>query len=267
MKSYYSINGKDLLDNYYEINIIENFEIFKGPKGNQGSRGYTGSRGLQGVDGERGYRGIMGDTGDRGPDGYQGFEGDKGVQGKKGTKGDIGPRGFEGPRGEKGAFGLEGPEGYKGPIGFKGPDGRPGYPGPQGEKGDKGITEDGDVRVVSDKVGVSGLYMHGFYSSSDSNNKMRVANTNWKDPRRGGDPTPSTMLDYYMRKEAQCQYNGYLHGMAYYSMNGDWDKIYWDKNVRDRVTNSNHVKHRQNQGLPYRFQVDCKVVENDINQK
>ena len=32
MKSYYSINGKDLLDNYYEINIIENFEIFKGQK-------------------------------------------------------------------------------------------------------------------------------------------------------------------------------------------------------------------------------------------
>lgn len=264
MKSYYSINGKDLLDNYYEINIIENFEIFKGPNGNQGPRGYTGSRGLQGLDGERGYKGIMGDTGDRGPDGYQGFEGDKGIQGKKGTKGDIGARGFEGSRGEKGEFGLDGPEGYKGPIGFEGPPGRPGYPGPQGPRGDKGITDDASVVVVPDQAGVNGLYMHGLYRDPETFLKMKAANSNWKDPRDGGNPTPSTMLDYYFRTEAQCQYNGYLTGFAFHNNNADGDKIYWDKDVRDKVTNGEHLTHRQNPGLPYRFNVDCRVVKNEI---
>ena len=267
MKLYYSINEKDLLDNYYEINLIENFEIFKGPKGNQGARGYTGVRGLQGIDGERGYKGIMGDIGDRGPDGYQGYEGDKGIQGKKGTKGDIGARGFEGPRGEKGDFGLDGPEGHKGSKGFKGPYGPPGYPGPPGPKGDRGITDDTKIRAVSDKAGVSGLYMHGFYSDPESNQKYQASFGNFKDPRNGGNPTPALRLDYYMRKEAQCQYNGYLSGMAFYSNNADWDKIYWERDVKDKITNNDHLKHRQNPGLPYRFRVDCRVVENEIEDK
>lgn len=267
MKLYYSINEKDLLDNYYEINIIENFEIFKGPSGNQGNRGYTGTRGLQGLDGDRGYTGIMGETGDIGPDGYQGLEGDKGIEGKKGTKGDIGPRGFEGSRGEKGNFGLNGPQGFKGPTGFKGPDGRPGYQGPAGDKGPRGDTDDSSVTAVPDNAGVSGLYMHGFYKDSDSNNKYQASFGNFKDPRNGGSFDPALRLDYYMRREAQCQYNGYLNGMAYFSFRGDGDKIYWNKNVTDRVTNSNHLKHRNNTGLPYRFRVGCKVVENDIGQK
>jgi len=267
MKSYYSINEKDLLDNYYEINIIENFEIFKGPKGNQGSRGYTGIRGLQGIDGERGYRGIMGDTGDRGPDGYQGYEGEKGVQGKKGTKGDIGARGFEGSRGEKGEFGIDGPEGYKGPRGFEGPVGRPGYPGPQGPIGNKGITDDASVRVVSDQAGVNGPYMHGLYKNHDSNLKYKAPFGNWKDPRDGGNPTPALRVDYYMRREAQCQYNGYLTGMAFWNNNADGDKIYWNKDVKDKVTNGEHLKHRQNPGLPYLINVDCRVVNNEIEDK
>merc|ERR1712146_501654 len=169
-----------------------------------------------------------------------------GIQGKKGTKGDIGPRGFEGPRGEKGEFGLDGPEGYKGPTGFEGPPGRPGYPGPQGPRGDKGITDDTSVRVVPDKAGVSDLYMHGLYKNEDSELKHKAPCGNWKDPRDGGNPTPSIRLDYNMRKEAQCQYNGYLTGFAYWNNNADGDKIYWNKNVADRVTNGEHLMHRQN---------------------
>jgi hypothetical protein len=264
MKLYYSINEIDLLDNYYELNIIENFEIFKGPTGNDGQRGYTGTRGLQGLDGERGYRGIMGETGDRGPDGYQGLEGPKGIQGKEGTKGDIGPRGFEGSRGEKGESGLQGPQGFQGPRGFPGPDGRPGYQGPQGDKGPRGLTDDTSVNVVDDKAGVGGLYMHGFYNNPDSRNKYSAPFGNFKDPRRGGDSTPALRLDYEMRKEAQCQYNGYLSGFAYFSFNGNGDKIYWNKDVTGRVTDSNHLGHRTNPGLPYRFKASCKVVENNM---
>ena len=70
-----------------------------------------------------------------------------------------------------------------------------------------------------------------------------------------------------MRKEAQCQYNGYLTGFAYWNNNADGDKIYWNKNVADRVTNGEHLMHRQNPGLPYLFNVDCRIVENTIEEK
>jgi hypothetical protein len=264
MKSYYSINENDLIDNYYQLNIIENFEIFKGPKGNKGDRGYTGPRGLQGLDGERGYKGMLGDTGDRGPDGYQGLEGEKGIQGKKGIKGDIGPRGFEGARGDKGEFGPEGPVGYDGPKGFPGSDGRDGFQGPQGIKGPSGDTLDTSVTLGGDTAGVSGLYMHGFYNNGDSSNLYTSSFGNFKDPRNGGSSIPAYRLNYEMRKEAQCQYNGYLAGLKYYTLDANRDKIYWDRDVKDKITNTNHLNHRLNNGLPYRYEVDCKVVNNDL---
>ena len=51
MKEYYSINEKELYNNNYNIDIIENFQIFKGPDGPKGERGYEGIRGLQGLQG------------------------------------------------------------------------------------------------------------------------------------------------------------------------------------------------------------------------
>ncbi len=60
---------------------------------------------------------------------------------------------------------------------------------------------------------------------------------------------------------------GYLTGFAYWNNNADGDKIYWDKNVADRITNDKHLKHRQNPGLPYRFNVDCRIIENTIEEK
>lgn len=264
MKSYYSINENDLIDNYYQLNIIENFEIFKGPKGNKGERGYTGPRGLQGLDGERGYKGMLGDTGDRGPDGYQGLEGEKGIEGKKGVKGDIGPRGFEGSRGDKGEFGPEGPIGYDGPKGFPGSDGRDGFQGPQGIKGPSGDTLDTSVTLGGDTAGVSGLEMHGFTNIGDSHMQNTSSFGNFKDPRNGGSSIPAYRLDYNFTKEAQCQYNGYLAGFKYYTFYGYRDKIYWDRDVKDRNTNAIHMNHRENNGLPYRYHVDCKVVNNDL---
>ena len=61
MKEYYSIEDGDILDNYFKLNIIENFTIFKGldvdlptininkPKGPDGEIGYEGPQGKQGM--------------------------------------------------------------------------------------------------------------------------------------------------------------------------------------------------------------------------
>lgn len=265
MKEYYSINENKLLDNYYKIEpVIEHFEIFRGPKGNKGSRGYTGGQGQQGLQGERGYRGIMGETGDRGEVGFQGLEGDKGVKGQEGTKGDTGARGFEGNRGEKGVNGLQGPLGYKGKPGPKGYDGRPGYKGLQGDRGAQGITQDTKIELLPDENSTAAWDMHGFYGASDANVRNESASGNhWRDPKRNGDSTPAIKTNYRARLEAQCPYNGFINAFTWWTDDGNRGYIVPSSQTR-RITDTNHWQAANNIGLPYRFRVDCKVVKNSI---
>ena len=264
MKQYYSINETELLNNYYTMPIIENFQIFRGPTGNQGTRGHIGFQGDQGLQGERGYKGIMGETGGIGPVGFQGLEGEGGTTGKKGTKGDKGARGFEGHRGEKGIHGLNGPHGFKGPTGFVGPKGRPGYQGPQGPRGTKGPSPDTKIILTPDENSTAAFNMHGFYKAGDSNERNRASSGNhWRDPKRGGDPTPAIATNYKFRLEAQCPYNGYLNAFSWWSEHADRDFIA-SGNKTSRVSATNHLRYRNNIGLPYNYRVDCLVVKNEI---
>ena len=52
MKEYYGIDGK-ITNNLYKFDMIENFEIFKGPSGNTGNIGHVGQQGYQGIQGKR----------------------------------------------------------------------------------------------------------------------------------------------------------------------------------------------------------------------
>ena len=158
MKEYYSIEDGDILDNYFKLNIIENFTIFKGldvdlptininkPKGPDGEIGYEGPQGKQGMQGNRGRKGEMGDIGDKGEQGYQGEEGEpglKGLDGRKGDKGEQGTQGNVGGSGDTGIKGEKGEKGEKGDMGFTGPSGL------RGETGEKG--NDGEAYTCSHK--------------------------------------------------------------------------------------------------------------------
>ena len=158
MKEYYSINDAEILNNFYNLNIIEDFTIFKGldvdislpqinkPKGPTGEIGYQGSQGKQGLQGDRGKGGQMGNAGDKGEQGYQGEEGEPGLKGRDGLKGKTGEPGEEGGIGPKGNFGLKGDRGEKGQKGIDG------FVGQKGEKGDRGERgDDGDSYTCSHK--------------------------------------------------------------------------------------------------------------------
>ena len=150
MREYYSIKDGEILNNFYKLNIIEDFTIFKGldvdlsspqidnPKGPKGEIGYQGPQGKQGLQGDRGRRGEMGDVGDKGEQGYQGEEGEAGLKGRDGLKGKTGEPGTEGSIGPKGNFGLKGDKGEKGQTGIDGFAGQKGEKGDRGERGDDG---------------------------------------------------------------------------------------------------------------------------------
>lgn len=97
--------------------VVLDFMIPRGEKGEQGPEGPTGLQGPKGDQGLQGPKGDPGDTGPQGPEGPQGPQGeqgpkgDQGLQGLKGDTGDTGPQGPEGPTGPQGEQGPEGPQG------------------------------------------------------------------------------------------------------------------------------------------------------------
>ena len=94
-----------------ETNVVLNFTIPKGDKGEQGPAGPMGDVGPEGPPGPKGETGAKGDVGPKGPKGDRGLKGDTG---SKGDKGDPGPQGARGPVGPKGDTGPQGPVGPKG---------------------------------------------------------------------------------------------------------------------------------------------------------
>ncbi len=70
----------------------EQWNEFRGPKGDtgaQGIQGLQGLQGIQGVPGEQGEKGIPGEKGDKGEQGLTGLTGPQGPKGDKGEKGDT----------------------------------------------------------------------------------------------------------------------------------------------------------------------------------
>lgn len=261
MKEYYSINEKDIYNNYYDVKIIETFQIFKGPDGSKGERGYDGIIGLQGLQGERGNKGIIGDTGDIGPVGYQGNEGIKGIQGVEGEDGSRGAVGLTGFRGEKGIFGLEGPDGFKGPRGEQGRPGRQGFRGPQGPRGDKGPKTEQNITVQPDNIGTP-ITMHGFVkdpSIFDYNPGILV-----QDPRNGGKQVLHK-LNIKGGLDAECSHNGYLTGFLWWNdlVKGEYITSEGNATETDRITNSNHYNKSNQTGLPHSYRVECKRINNN----
>ena len=265
MKEYYSINEKDIYNNYYDVKIIENFQIFKGPDGSKGERGYDGIRGLQGLQGERGNKGTIGDTGDIGPVGYQGNEGIKGVQGVKGEDGSRGAVGLIGFRGEKGIYGLEGPDGFKGPVGEQGREGRQGFRGPQGPRGDKGAQAPQNVTIQNDNIGIGAVTMHGFVR--DAGVYDYRAGMNVPDPRRGGSTNPALQTNFKAGLAAECPYNGYLTGFSWWNhiVKGEYITSEGNSTETDRITNLGHFNKTNQTGLPHSYHVDCKRVDVKFN--
>ena len=110
-------------DNSFNV-IVQITE--SGPRGLQGSDGYTPIKGIDyfdGIDGEQGIQGKIGPEGPRGPEGPKGDKGGpfiytdftpeqlvglKGDKGEQGPKGDTGLKGDKGDTGEKGDTGLPG---------------------------------------------------------------------------------------------------------------------------------------------------------------
>lgn len=111
-------------------NIVLDFTIPQGLKGDTGAQGPQGEKGETGAQGPQGPKGDTGAQGIQGPQGEKGETGDTGPQGPKGDTGEQGP---QGPQGEKGDTGATGPQGPKGDTGEQGPKGDTGPQGPAGE--------------------------------------------------------------------------------------------------------------------------------------
>lgn len=76
-----------------EVNVVLDFVIpqgVKGDQGEQGIKGNTGSQGIQGIQGPQGSQGIQGPQGEAGNQGIQGIQGPKGDKGDKGDTGESG---------------------------------------------------------------------------------------------------------------------------------------------------------------------------------
>jgi len=267
MKEYYSINEKELYNNNYNIDIIENFQIFKGPDGPKGERGYEGIRGLQGLQGERGYKGNMGNTGDRGQKGYQGLEGDQGMQGISGVDGDRGAIGFQGYRGEKGLFGSIGSKGFRGPMGPVGRQGRNGFRGGQGIRGKKGEISSQNISLEPDDTAVGAFPMHGFLYHPSTRLAVKESTINFPDPKNRGNTGSSLRLKYRSKIEAECPYNGYLTGFLWYTNFAESGEYIHDKDetTTGKVSDMDHFNKTNQTGLPHLITVDCKRVTVKFN--
>lgn len=294
MKEYYGIDGK-ITNNLYKFDMIENFEIFKGPSGNTGNIGHVGQQGYQGIQGKRGNPGTFGEAGEIGPDGYKGQEGKIGDTGVKGAKGDTGVLGLQGRRGEKGIFGPKGGDGFIGEVGDQGPKGRLGYKGDQGKIGDIGETVSAKTIFESQQNGMEGFRMNGFpnfdgFSSyidaqgKEQTRKVDVLNSAltghyYRDPRNKGAVIPAIASNYKRNTEAQCPYNGFMNALSVFvpdigtafseqTRYGDGSKdeeyIVTDSNdYIKRPDNAGHEQARMNPGMPYAYLADCKVLKRD----
>lgn len=155
--------------------ISEHFtNILKGPKGEQGKKGFVGPRGdmgLKGLDGPIGKQGIKGDRGGAGSIGFIGEKGMDGLPGTSGQRGESGIKGIKGPIGDKG---LIGPPGLRGIYGLRGKDGGGGKPGPTGVPGNSGSSNSddyinnytcqwtGEGNCPADKPALSGIRTYGW---------------------------------------------------------------------------------------------------------
>mgnify|MGYP001002538202 CR=1 FL=1 len=135
-------HGASVSNSGDETNMVLNFSIPKGDKGDKGDTGAKGETGETGAKGETGAAGPQGKQGIQGPTGPQGPKGDTGDTGPKGDKGDIGPQGPTGDTGPTGPKGDTGPKGEQGIQGVKGDTGATGPQGPKGDTGPKGETGD-----------------------------------------------------------------------------------------------------------------------------
>ena len=244
MREYYSIDKK-IVDNYYYIDIIEEFEIFKGysnPKGPKGEIGIEGPKGNQGLQGDRGLKGSIGDTGDIGETGYQGLEGEKGIKGRDGPKGEKGIKGTMGDTGPKGKFGKKGEKGFKGSKGETGYQGRQGQKGPFGERGDEGTTFDHNIYIdylnkngddeEGNTHGNNGVSMTGFTKRPDDNYPYvdyrgptmcsEFNSVNYRSEQNIDQGRPVQAWNtYHGTRENKCCYNSYLNGFNWYTSSGD----------------------------------------------
>lgn len=264
MKEYFSLDG-NTLNNFYYLDVIEDFEIFRGPPGNTGRIGQSGQQGFQGQQGIRGHKGDMGETGDKGQQGYRGKEGEEGERGITGKAGDKGARGLFGKKGDKGDFGPKGADGFIGEAGSEGEKGPTGYIGLQGDQGERGDTPEVKI-VIEDSMGMDGMRMDGFPNREGIDNMKNISSigNNYNDPLKEGAVAPVLKQDYKYPLEAQCPYNSYINGFAFEIPDiGDGNaKQMRYEDVRERVTNSNHMSAQLNPGMPYTYRVKCKTINN-----
>ena len=218
-----------------EKDVILDFKIPRGEKGEKGDIGIQGIKGEKGDKGDIGPQGVKGDRGDVGPATIKvgttetvselenaivsnsGTEKDVILDFKipRGEKGEIGPRGLPGeigrtehiaidetetiepgepaqvmdtfedwvhhlsfliPKGEKGEQGPQGQQGEQGPQGQQGeqgPQGQQGEQGPQGQQGEQGIT--GPQGPIG-PPGPSNITAYGIrYSMSDAQLNLQQA--------------------------------------------------------------------------------------------
>jgi len=99
-----------------ELEVVRDFKLIPGAKGELGDRGPQGLDGTAGRDGSQGEQGIQGPKGDTGAQGSQGLQGVQGEQGPKGERGEKGQKGDKGDRGERGPEGKKGQDGKPGRI-------------------------------------------------------------------------------------------------------------------------------------------------------
>ena len=99
-----------------ELEVVRDFKLIPGAKGELGDRGPQGLDGAAGRDGLQGEQGIQGPKGDTGAQGSQGLQGVQGEQGPKGERGEKGQKGDKGDRGERGPEGKKGQDGKPGRI-------------------------------------------------------------------------------------------------------------------------------------------------------
>lgn len=99
-----------------ELEVVRDFKLIPGAKGESGERGPQGLDGAAGRDGLQGEQGIQGPKGETGAQGSQGLQGVQGEQGPKGERGEKGQKGDKGDRGERGPEGKKGQDGKPGRI-------------------------------------------------------------------------------------------------------------------------------------------------------
>ena len=99
-----------------ELEVVRDFKLIPGAKGELGDRGPQGLDGAAGRDSLQGEQGIQGPKGDTGAQGSQGLQGVQGDQGPKGERGEKGRKGDKGDRGERGPEGKKGQDGKPGRI-------------------------------------------------------------------------------------------------------------------------------------------------------